>query len=81
MIGFLLNNPVTRAIGAALAALAAIVSFGAWKKREGRQEGREAAEKADRDLAQRIRETADEIPDTDGDALERLRRRGRVRDD
>lgn len=80
MIGLLLNNPIVRWIGGVLAAALAILGYGAAKKRQGRQEARKQAEKADKDLAQRIRETADEIrDDRGGDALDRLRKSGRLR--
>lgn len=64
IISLLLNNPIARAIGAALGALAAILAYGAMKKREGRQDARREAEDADyesaEDIRRRVRDNLDE---------------------
>lgn len=80
MIRFLLSNPLTRWLGGALAALLAVLGYGALKKREGRQEAREAARQAQDDKAKEARNAAqDEREATDGlsdsDIVDRLRRR------
>lgn len=64
IISLLLNNPIARAIGAALGALAAILAYGAMKKREGRQGARREAVEADHenaeDIRRRVRDNLDE---------------------
>ena len=58
---FLFNNRVTRAIGAALAALAGILAYGAMKKRQGATEAKEKADEADKKRADVIADRVEHI--------------------
>lgn len=63
MIAAIAASRLGRTIAAVVAALLAIVTFGAMKKREGRSEARTEAERRDRDNADAI---LDRIDDVDG---------------
>ena len=71
-MAFLLNNPLTRWIGAALMAVAAFVGVYA----VGRREGAQNAEKEGlEDAAERVQKGRDALRDNrGGDAAERLRK-------
>jgi len=77
-VSFVQNSRIARLIGTALAAVAAVVTFGALKKREGVQteRAREAKEKAEAERA-----THERINEADtGAGLDDNQRRERLRD-
>lgn len=61
MIGFvwsfLLNNRLTRLLGAVLAALVAVFAYGRMQKRQGRKEAEHKAKEADNAKAKEIRDS------------------------
>ena len=75
---FLTNSRLVRWIGAVLAAVAAVLTFGAVKKREGAAENEaERAQRDAADFAETIKDVADEKPsDAPADVIrQRLRDR------
>jgi len=77
-VQFVLNSRLARLIGTALAAVAAVLTFGAWKKREGVQT--ERAREAQRD-AEAERATHERINEADtGAGLSDDERVSRLRD-
>jgi len=74
------NNPIARAIGAAMVAVAGVLTFGAIKKREGRKEA--VAERAAEDAKKTIQAHEDRKDVEDriargGSSKQRLRERWR----
>lgn len=74
------GNPIARAIGGALVAVAGILTFGAIKKREGAQAARSEAAAKDAKAKEKtiedvLRETASDDPVDD--IRERMRKRAR----
>lgn len=78
MIELLLGDFLPYIIGAVVA-LAGIWGYGKKREGDGRKKVVDEIEKADRKEAAGIREKLNEVA-RDGDALERLRRQGRLRD-
>jgi len=77
-VQFVLNSRLARLIGTALAAVAALRTFGAWKKREGVKY--EQARKAQRD-AEAERKAHERINEADtGAGLDDDQRRERLRE-
>ena len=66
-------------IVAGLAAIAAFWGYGRRERKRGRDEVVTEIEKADRETATGVKEKLDAVA-TDGDALERLRKHGKLRD-
>lgn len=64
---------------AALAALGGLWGWGRKKERDGRRKVVDEIERADREEALDVREKLDAVA-ADGDALERLRKHGKLRD-
>lgn len=78
LIHLFLGNRIVRFIGAALVAVAGVLTFGAVKKREGRVEAQAKAEAADaRETieAYKDREDVEKRIAVDGSAKQRLRDR------
>ena len=71
------GNPIARAIGGAVAALAALWAYGMAKKREGastaRADAAAKAAKADQQAHERMNDADLGIGATDGERIERLR--------
>lgn len=55
------RNPLVRALGAALAAIAAVLLYGSTKKREGAQEAKQEMADVDRKKADGVRERVDAV--------------------
>jgi len=80
IIQFVQNSRLARLIGAALAAVAAVLTFGAIRKREGVQTERaREAQRDAADFAETIKDVADEKPSNDPADVIRQRLRDRAR--
>jgi hypothetical protein len=80
ILQFVRNSRLARLIGTALAAVAAVLTFGAWKKREGAAENKAkvAAERA-ADFAETIKDVSNEKPSDDPADVIRSRLRDRAK--
>jgi hypothetical protein len=79
-VRFVSNSRLARLIGTALAAVAALRTFGAWKKREGvKYEQARKAQRDAADFAETIKDVSNETASTEPvDAIrDRLRKRAK----